>query len=154
MLLSFTINLSIPLLGENSHLVTLRRGWFLFFHALEALLEKCVLLFLVPHHRRRPLRSAHCHRARSDGRQSGGDWEKRLLLPEQRAAPLALHHSRPARPRGQEVLWQILCRSHRPHQWVSDYIETERGVIFSSSLTRDDLSLNPNHYFIGLNYIL
>lgn len=54
----------------------------------------------VPHHRRRALRPAHGHRAGAAGGQGGGDREERLLLSKQRAAPLALHHSRPARPGG------------------------------------------------------
>lgn len=96
----------------------------------------------VPHHRRRPLRPEDSHRARFAGGQSGGDWEERLLLQEQCAAPLAVHHPRPAGPRGQEVLRQILRRGHRPHQWVSDSAGTKQasGVWFSLTWDHMDAS--------------
>lgn len=96
--------------------------------------EQFVFSYLVPHHWRRPLWPADSHRALFDGCQSGGCWEERLLLEEQCAAPLALHHSWPTGPRGQKVLWQILRWCHRPHQWVSDFTQRKPGFLWSNTI--------------------
>lgn len=81
----------------------------------------CYLLSRWPvcYHWCRALRSADSSGAELHGSSSGAAGEEGLLLQEQCAPLMALHHPRPAGPWSQKVLWKVLCRLHRPHQWVS-----------------------------------
>ncbi|CAF90817.1 unnamed protein product, partial [Tetraodon nigroviridis] len=67
-------------------------------------------------HRGGAMRPADGGGAELHGSSGGPAGEERRLLPQQRAAPVALRHPRPARPRRQEVLREVLRRRHRPHQ--------------------------------------
>lgn len=81
----------------------------------------------VSHHWGWTMRFAHCHWTclpRGQGSHSG---EEGHLLPEQCAAPLAFHYPWPAGPGSQEVLWEVLCRLHRPHQWVEPMVAPHVG---------------------------
>lgn len=63
---------------------------------------------------------------------SGGNREARSHVAQQRAAPLAVRDSGPARARRQEVLRQILRRRHRSHQHQAVAMHIAQGKILPS----------------------
>lgn len=84
----------------------------------ELVYNMCFSLYAVCNHWCGAMWLTYSHRAGLPGGQSGAAREEGCLLSEQCAAPLALHHPGPQGPRGQEVLWKVLCWCYRSYQWV------------------------------------
>lgn len=79
------------------------------------------------------MRLTYSHRAGLSRGQSGSAGEERCFLQEQCTSPLALHHPRPQGPRGQEVLWKVLCWSYRSYQWVHAIHASTADMLYNQS---------------------
>ena len=100
----------------------------------------------------RSLWSSHCHRMCIPGRPCSHCGEEGPFFTQQCPASLALPHHRPQEPWRQDVLWEILCWGHRPHQWVAQFSlsVTHLAELLSVCL----LSFPPVFLFVSQTRIL
>lgn len=77
-----------------------------------------VCVSAVSDHWSRTMWPAHCYRACLSRSQGGRVREERCFLPQQCPPPVAFYHPGSAGPRCKKVPRKILCRIHRPYQWV------------------------------------
>lgn len=101
------------------------------FEFLCGLMIWFLLCFSVSDHWSWTMWFAYSHRAGLPWSQGGFVGEEGCILPKQCASSLALHHSGSEGSWSQEVLWQVLCWSHRPYQWVV----YQAVFLFSEKLT-------------------